>query len=46
MAVDAKKVIHNLASRIASLETENAILQTQLDCQGSGEKNGEQDTKS
>ncbi|WP_270333007.1 hypothetical protein [Ligilactobacillus acidipiscis] len=48
MEVDANKIISNLASRIASLETENAVLQAQLEAEAkeSGDKNGKQDTKS
>lgn len=46
MEVDANKVISNLASKLASVETENAILQAQLEAKESGDKNGKQDTKS
>ena len=46
MDVDANKVISNLASKLASVETENAILQAQLDAKESGDKHGKQDTKS
>ena len=46
MDVDANKVISNLASKLASIETENAVLQAQLDAKESGDENGKQDTKS
>lgn len=46
MDVDANKVISKLASRLASVETENAVLQAQLDAKESGDKHGKQDTKS
>lgn len=46
MEVDANKVISNLASRLASAETENAILQARLEAKESGDNNGKQDTES
>lgn len=44
--VDANKVISNLASKLASLEIENAILQARLEAKESGDIDGKQDTKS
>lgn len=46
MDVDANKVISKLASRLASVETENAVLQAQLEAKESGDIDGKQDTKS
>lgn len=46
MDVDANKVISNLASKLASIEIENAILKARLEAKESGDKHGKQDTKS
>lgn len=45
MDVDANKIISNLASKLASVETENAILQAQLEAKESGDKQDEQPSK-
>jgi hypothetical protein len=44
--VDPNKIISQLASKIGILEANNAILKAQLEAKESGDKDGQQDTKS